>query len=293
MLTEERKDARKMKRVGLIGLGNIGSYYVNRLLGAGYPLTVFDIDPQKLATAVKQGAISANTAAKVVQNSDFIILALPKSEVVEAVMEGENGVLSVLEVGQMVIDTSTSRPKTAVRLEKLCEEKGAGFIDSPLTWRGPGHMHILMVGGKEASFKKTEEILQCLSYKYRLVGPVGTGEILKIINQSVIANQIAVHAEAVELTKQYGLDPALLKEFLEFDIPEGLLTEDYSSCGELGFTYKDLGYQLEIAHDSCANIPISSLVHEMIKTSKVYGEPDWRQLGIQTHYQRLNKDKLE
>jgi 3-hydroxyisobutyrate dehydrogenase-like beta-hydroxyacid dehydrogenase len=281
-----------MKRVGLIGLGNVGSYYANKLLQAGYPLTVFDIDPQKLETVVKQGANPADWPAQVTRNSDFIILSLPKSEVVESVMEDEHGVLSALKAGQVVIDTSTSRPKTAVRLEKLCAEKGAGFIDSPLTWRGPGHTHILMVGGKEDSFKKAEEILKCLSYKYRLVGPAGTGEILKIINQSVIANQIAVQAEAVELTKKYGLDPALLNELLEFDIPEGLLAEDYSSCGELGFTYKDLGYLLEIAHDSCANIPISSLVHEMFKTSKVYGEPNWRQLGIQTYYKRLNNDKL-
>jgi 2-hydroxy-3-oxopropionate reductase len=281
-----------MKNVGLIGLGNIGSYYVTRLREAGYPLTVFDIDSQKLESAVKQGATTADTAAKVAQNSDFIILALPKSEIVESVMEGEQGVLSVLKADQVVIDTSTSRPRTAVRLEKLCEEKGAGFIDSPLTWRGPGNTHILMVGGKEASFKKAEEILKCLSYKYKLVGSSGTGQILKLINQAVIANQIAVHAEAVELTKRYGLDPALLKEFLEFDIPEGLLAEDYRGGGQLALNYKDLGYLLEIAHDSCANIPISSLVHEMFKTSKIYGEPNWRQLGIQTYYKRLNNDKL-
>jgi 2-hydroxy-3-oxopropionate reductase len=206
-------------------------------------------------------------------------------------MEGENGVLSVLRVEQLVIDTSTSRPRTAVRLEKLCEAKGAGFIDSPLTRRELGQ--ILMVGGKEASFKKAEEILKCLSYKYRLVGPVGTGQILKMINQAVIATQTAVYAEAVELTRKYGLDPALLKEFLEFDIPEGLFTDDYCSGGELAFMYKDLGYLLEMAHDNCANIPIISLVHEMFKTSKVYGKPNWRPLGIQTYYQRLNSDKLK
>jgi 3-hydroxyisobutyrate dehydrogenase-like beta-hydroxyacid dehydrogenase len=217
---------------------------------------------------------------------------LPKSEIVESVMESENGVLSVLKAGQVVIDTSTSRPKTAIRLEKLCEEKGAGFIDSPLTWRGPGRTHILMVGGKEKSFKKAEEVLKCMSYKYRLVGPVGAGQILKLINQAVSANQIAVHAEAVELTKKYGLDPKLLKEFLEFDIDERLLAEDYHGCGEITFHYKDLGYLLEIAHDSCANIPITSLVHEMLKTSKVYGEPIWSIHGIRTYYQRLNNDKL-
>jgi 2-hydroxy-3-oxopropionate reductase len=283
-----------MKNVGLIGLGNVGSYYVKRLLEAGYPLTVFDVDHEKLATAEKQGVIPADTAVEVTRNSDFIILSLPNTEVVEAVMEDACGVLSVLKAGQVVIDTSTSRPGTAVRLEKLCEAKGAGFIDSPLTWRGPCHTHILMVGGKEASFKKAEEILKCLSYKYRLLGPVGTGQIVKLINQALSANQIAVQAEVVELIKKYDLNPKLLKEFLEFDIDERLLAEDYCGCGELGFHYKDLGYLLEIAHDSGANIPISSLVHEMCKTSKVYGEQEskWSLLSIQTYYKRLNNDKF-
>jgi 2-hydroxy-3-oxopropionate reductase len=281
-----------VRNVGLVGLGTIGSYYVKRLQDGGYPLTVFDIDPQKLETAVKQRVTPADTAAKVAQNSDFIILSLPNSDIVESVMEDEYGVLSVLKAGQIVIDTSTSRPRTAVRLEKLCEEKGAGFIDAPLTWRGPCHTHILMVGGKEASFKEAEEILKCLSYNYRLLGPAGTGQILKLINQAVLANQMAVYCEVVELTKKFGLDPILLKEFLEFDIPDGLLTEDYRGGGELAFIYKDLGYLLENAHDYCANIPISSMVHEMFKTSKVYGEPLWRQHGIQTYYQRLNNDKL-
>jgi 3-hydroxyisobutyrate dehydrogenase-like beta-hydroxyacid dehydrogenase len=281
-----------MKSVGLIGLGNVGSYYVKRLLEGDYSPIVFDIDPQKLEVAVKQGATPANTAAMVTQNSDFIVLSLPNSEAVESVMEGDNGILSVLKEGQVVIDTSTSRPKTSIRLEKLCEEKGANFIDAPLTWKGPGHTHYLMVGGKEAGFKKAEEILRCLSYKYQLFGPVGTGLIVKLINQAVIANQKAVHAEAVELAKKYGLDPKLLKEFLEFDIDERLLAEDYHGGGELALMYKDLGYLLEIAHDSCANVPISSLVHEIFKSSKVYGKPNWEQIAVRTYYQRLNNDKL-
>jgi 2-hydroxy-3-oxopropionate reductase len=280
-----------MKRIGLIGLGNVGSYYVTKFLEANYPLTVFDIDHQKVEMVAKRGAAPADTAAMATQNSDFIILSLPKSEIVESVMEGERGVLSVLQAGQVVIDTSTSRPQTAVRMEKLCEAKGAGFLDSPLTWRGPGHTHILMVGGKEASFKKAEEILKCMSYKYRLIGPSGSGLTLKLINQAVSTNQIAIQAEAVELIKKYGLDPRLLKEFLEFNIHEELLTEDFNGCGEMGFQYKDLGYLLEIAHDSCANIPITSLVHEILKTSKVYAEPKWNAFGLQTYFQRLNNDK--
>lgn len=281
-----------MKSVGLIGLGNIGSYYVKKIREAGYPLTVLVRNPKKLDLVLKHGAIPVDSVEKVVMNCNFIILSLPNSEIVESVMEDDGGVLTALREGQIVIDTSTSRPKTAIRLEKLCEMKGAGFIDSPLTRRGPGGTHILMIGGKNESFERAEEILKCLSYKYKLFGPVGSGQVVKLVHQAMLANQKAICAEVIELTKKYELDPRLLKEYLGFDIPEGLLLEDYHGGGELAFMYKDLGYLLEIAHESYTNIPISSLVHEIFKTSKVYGEPNWEQVGIQTYYQRLNNDKL-
>lgn len=275
-----------MKNIGLIGLGNIGKFYTKQLLEAGYPLTVLDIDKEKLDLAVSQGAKPATTPTEVVENSDIIILSLPGSHVVEPVMDG---ILSALRPGQLIIDTSTCRPNTAIRYEKLCKEKGAGFIDSPLTWRGPGQ--ILMVGGTKENFEKCEEILKCLSYKYMLVGEIGVGQVLKMINQAILANHLAVNAEAVEMAKLHNIDPTLLKSYLEFDIPEKLFTGDYQGGGHLALHYKDLGYLLEIAHDSGANIPISSLVHEMFKTSKIYGEPNWLQIGIQTYYKRLNNEK--
>jgi len=274
------------RRIGLIGLGNIGCFYSKTLLNAGYPLTVFDIDPVKVKASTDAGASGAANPADVAQASDIVILSLPNSEIVENVMQGENGILPVLREGQLIIDTSTCRPGTAVKLEKLCAEKNAGFIDSPLSWRGPGQ--ILMVGGTEVNFKAAEEILGCISYKYRLVGPAGAGQYLKMINQGVLANRLAIYCEAVELTKKCGMDPMLLKEYLEFDVPDALYSENYKGGGHLALHYKDLGYLNEIAHDVCANIPISALVHELFKATKLYGEPHWIQPGIQTYYKRLN-----
>jgi len=272
--------------VGLIGLGNIGSFYSKTLLGAGYPLTVLDLDNDKMKTSLDAGAKGASTPAGVADASEIIILSLPSSEIVDEVMTGKEGILSVMKAGQLVIDTSTCRPGVAAKFEKLCAEKGAGFIDSPLSWRGPGQ--ILMVGGTEENFKKGEEILGCISYKYRRVGPAGSGQYLKMINQAVLANKLAVYCEAVELTKKCDMDPHLLKEYLEFDVPDALFTEDYKGGGHLSLHYKDLGYLNEIAHDLCANIPISALVHELFKAAKLYGEPHWIQPGIQTYYKRLN-----
>ena len=274
------------RKIGLIGLGNIGSLYTDRLLAAGYPLTVLDTDKTKQQTATEKGANGAADPAEVAQNSDIVILSLPNSEIVEEVMAGQNGVLSALKEGQLVIDTSTCRPGTAVKCQKWCAEKNAGFIDSPLSWRAKGQ--ILMVGGDEKDFRNAEEILACISYKYRLVGPIGAGQYLKMINQAILANMLAVNAEATELTKKCGMDPKLLREYLEFDIPEVLYTENYTGGGQLALHYKDLGYLNEIAHDVEANIPISALVHEIFKATKVSGEPNWIQAGIQTYYKCLN-----
>ncbi|HEY5585047.1 MAG TPA: NAD(P)-dependent oxidoreductase [Ruminiclostridium sp.] len=276
-----------MKRIGLIGLGNIGSYYSGKLMDAKYPLTVLDVNKEKQDCIVKMGAVAAKSLTDIVLNSDIIILSLPNSEVVENIMDCKDGILASIKEGQLIIDTSTCRPSTAIKYDKLCSEKKAGFIDSPLTWRGAAGQ-ILMVGGSDENFAKGEEILKCLSYKYRHVGPSGCGQYLKMINQAILANQLAVNCEAVEMSKKCQLDPKLLGEFLEFNIPEALYTEKYEGGGHLVLHYKDLGYLLEIAHDVGASIPISSIVHEIFKATKLYGEPNWFQLGIQTYYKRLN-----
>lgn len=276
-----------MKTIGLIGLGNIGQFYAEKLLQAGYRLTVLDIDKDKVERAVRMGAASAVSPIELAEGSDVILLSLPGSHVVEPLMDE---MLDALRPGQLIIDTSTCRPSTAIYCERKCRDRGVGFIDSPLTWRGPGQ--ILMVGGSQKHYKQAEEILKCISYKYKWVGDIGSGQVLKMINQAILANQLAVHAEAVELAKQHDVDPILLKDFLEFAIPDKLFSGEYQGGGHLALHYKDLGYLLEMAHDSGANIPISSLVHEIFKTSKIYGEPNWLQLGIQTYFKRLNNDKI-
>jgi 3-hydroxyisobutyrate dehydrogenase-like beta-hydroxyacid dehydrogenase len=101
---------------------------------------------------------------------------------------------------------------------------------------------------------------------------------------------LAVYAEAVELAKVHEVDPRLLKDYLEFDIPEDLFGDDFTGGGHLALHYKDLGYLLEMAHASAAQIPISSLVHEIFKSSKLYGAANWKQPGIITYWRRLNPE---
>jgi len=280
-----------VERIGLIGVGNVGSGFAKMLREAGYPLTVLDRDPKKMGPAIALGAEAARSPGEVAEKCDAIILSLPGSPPVEAVMEGEDGVLGNLRAGQLIIDTGTSRPETDIKYEKLCGERGAGFVDAPITGRSKGW--IMMVGGTEESFEKARPVLSHLGYKLKHVGPVGCGQVLKLMNQLVLAGQWAVWSEAIEFGRQAGLEPRLLSEHLEFGVPESLYGEDFSGGGTLGLHYKDLGYILELAHDTGANIPITGLVHEIFKASKVGGERNWSQPGIVTYWRRLNESRSD
>ncbi len=280
-----------MQRVGLIGIGNVGSGFARRLREAGYPLTVLDRDEERVRPAVELGAETAGTPAEVADRSEIVLLSLPGSPAVEAVMEGEEGIRARLRERLLVVDTGTSRPETDVRYAKLCAAEGAGLIDAPITGRSKGW--IMMVGGTEEQFEAAREVLACLSYKLRHIGPVGSGQALKLANQLVLAGQWAVWAEAIEFTRKVGLEPRLLSEYLEFGVPEVMYGEDFAAGGQLRLHYKDLAYILEAAHESEANIPVTALVHEIFKAVKAGGDPSWAQAGIITYWRRLNQGRAE
>jgi len=275
-----------MERVGLIGVGNIGRHFSRLLLERGYPLIALDREPERVRFAVELGATAASTPAAVARGAEILLLSLPGSHAVESVMEGSDGLLSALTPGQIVIDTGTSRPCTDIRYDQLARERGAGFLDAPITWRRPGLL--CMVGGEASLYHRARGILDTISHKHRHIGPIGQGQKLKLMNQIILAGQLAIHAEAVAFCRRVDLDPHLLHEHLEFPIAPALLSGEFSGSGTLALHYKDLLYALEIGHEAGANIPLTSLVHEIFKHSAFQGDPDWSQPGILEYWKRLN-----
>lgn len=278
-----------MTRIGIIGMGEIGSYYAGKVLEAGYPLTVYNRTASKTKDVAAKGAVVAQTPGEVVERSDIMILALLNSAVVEKIVSED--MAPYLKAGQLVIDTSTCLPATEVKCEAICEARGAGYLDAPLTRRASGH--IIMVGGKEKYVEQGSELLTCISYKFGHVGPIGSGQVLKAMNQAYMANTLANNAEIIEFAVRAQMDPALLSTLLELPVPQNMLDEHYDGKRNLSMHYKDLGYFLEIAHDTMANVPLTGFVHEIFKTSKLFGDPSWAQVGIRTYYQRLNADRPE
>ncbi len=275
-----------MQHIGLIGIGNVGSGFARMLREASYPLAILDRDPERMKPALALGAEPAGTPGEVADKSDIVLLALPGSPPVEAVMEGPDGLLSHLRQGQLIVDTGTTRPATDIHYEKRCRERGAALIDAPITGRSAGW--IIMVGGAQQDFETARDVLTCLAYKLKHVGPIGHGQVLKLMNQLVQAGQLAVWSEAVTFGQRAGLDPRLLRDYLEFPIPESLYGDDFRGGGTLALHYKDLGYLLELAHEAGANIPVTGLVHEIFKATNFAGDPDWSQPGIVTYWRSLN-----
>ncbi|MHB9032190.1 MAG: NAD(P)-dependent oxidoreductase [Anaerolineae bacterium] len=278
----------QMNRIGLIGLGNIGSYYTKKLLEAGYPLYVVDINPERVSFAVELGAHACAKPAELTAQVDIILFSLPGSPQVEQVMEGQHGVLAALRAGQLVIDTGTTRPETDISYQKQCAVKGVGYLDAPITWRKQGL--IMMAGGEAEDFARGREILECIGYKVRHVGPIGSGQVLKLANQIILAGQMAIWSEAVEFTRQSRLDPTLLRDYLEFPITPGLEGDEFTGGGQLALHYKDLIYALDFAHDTGTSLPLTAQIHEIFKATKVYGDPNWIQTGIVTYWRRMNHD---
>lgn len=274
-----------METIGIIGVGNIGGRFARALLEAGHRVVVRDLDAAKVEAAAAQGAEAAATPADVAARAELVLLCLPGSPPVEAVMEGPEGLLAHLRPGHIVVDTGTTHPDTDVHYAHLSRERGAAFLDAPITGRSQGF--IMMVGGDEAAFARARPVLERLSYKLVHLGAIGRGQLLKLANQLVLAGQWAVWAEAVVFAEQAGLDPRLLRDCLEFPIGEQFLSDDFAGGGTLALHYKDLEYAMRVAHRTGAPLPLTNAVHEAFKGAWVAGHPDWSQPGVVTHWRRL------
>lgn len=272
--------------VGIIGVGMVGTRFSQKLLDAGWPLTVFDIDPDKLRAAAELGAQPASSAREVAERSDVVLLCLPGSPPVEEAMNGPDGILAAVTDRHIIIDTGTTRPATDIEYAAKVRERGGRMVDAPITGRAPGY--IMMVGGSEEDFREAEPVLQVVGYKVCHVGPLGHGQCLKLVNQLILAGRLSVFCEAVSLARELGLDPEQIVSVLEFDDAKRLLARRFSVPGSqlLALHTKDLEYLSELIEDDDLYAPLTKIVTEIFQETRGRGERDWAQASILTHWEQ-------
>lgn len=263
------------ERIGFVGLGMMGLPMAKNLVEAGYTVTVFDLDAGAIEEAQEFGASPASTGAEVAAQSDIIITMVPDSPHVEAAIAGNGGIIEGIRAESVVIEMSTILPETGKRMAELLAEKGADFVDAPVTGgvagAEAGSMSIL-VGGDAETFERTLPVLSILGGDITHMGPVGAGHTTKIANQLIGVATLAGLSEAFVLAKKSGLDMqtfyAAVKNgagrswALETLGPK-ILKGDFSPGFMVKHMQKDLRLAGQLADDTGTSIPTTSLIAQL------------------------------
>lgn len=258
-----------MQSIGLIGVGSVGKLFLDSLQEAGYPVTVYDIDPSQVAYAEDRGAEAADSPAGLAEAVDIVILALPGTPEVQETMTGDGGMVDVLEEGQLVLDTTTTDAERSAANALLCEEWGVHWVSAPLTRAAPVEGLHMMVGGSDAAYEAAREVIETISDDHLRFEAVEDALRFKYMLQIRYASQLAIDAEIVAFARESDIDPRPLVDFLGMDISDALLDQDYRQAveglGGLAIWEKDVGYALEAARRDHIPMPITSMVHEAYK----------------------------
>lgn len=203
-------------KIGFLGLGIMGGPMAGHLLAAGHEIHVDGTHRVPSALAEK-GVKRHNSAKEVAEASELIILMVPDTPDVEAVLFGENGVAEGLSKGKIVVDMSSISPVETKEFARRINELGCAYLDAPVSGGQVGAEQAtltIMVGGDQATFASVLPIFQLMGKNITLVGENGAGQTCKVANQIIVALNIEAVAEALLFASKAGADPARVREAL-------------------------------------------------------------------------------
>ena len=194
------------KAIGFVGLGNMGGRIARRLVDAGQPVLGSDSVPGRAEAC---GAVAARSLAQVARETDIILMSLPDSHVVEAVVEGPDGLLAHARPGQILVDLSTAAVSSTQRISKRFAELGVTYIDAGISGGAAAAEKgtlTLMVGGDKAVVESLKDVFAPFSSKVAYMGASGAGHTTKLLNNFLNAVSLAASAEVMVAGKKAGLE---------------------------------------------------------------------------------------
>jgi 3-hydroxyisobutyrate dehydrogenase-like beta-hydroxyacid dehydrogenase len=253
-----------IKKIGFIGLGVMGEPMC-RNLAMKQAISVLAYDTQQAPLdRLNQSIVAAKSVGQVMRDADLVFLSLPSGEVVAKVCEQADGLLENCRAGQIVVDLSTSPVELTREIYEKFKLKGVLLIDAPVArTRAAAESGTLsiMVGAQEAEFAQIKPYLSTFATEITLCGPVGSGQVVKILNNMVLFETVAALSEARAIAQKAGVEPKKLFETLALgsadsfalrnhglkaiipgDFPERAFSVEYAA--------KDLRYALDLAEQT-------------------------------------------
>lgn len=258
-----------MERIGFIGLGTMGAAMAVNLVRAGFPVTAWNRTPGRAPELDDLGVARAATPAATAAASEIVLTCVSDTSDVEAVLFAADGIAAGAAAGTLVIDCSTISPVATRRFAERLAGRGIRLVDAPVSGGSEGARNAtlsIFVGGSEADVERARPVLAALGTTITHLGPVGSGQAAKAVNQVILAGAYLGVAEGLVLAMKSGLDPEQVVAALGGGAAQSwvltnrsgrMIANDYPLGFRLALHRKDLRIALELAAENGTDLPVT------------------------------------
>ena len=275
-------------RVAFLGLGVMGFPMAGHLALAGHPVTVYNRNPAKSAAWTQEfGGASAPTPRQAAQGADIVFMCVGNDDDLRSVVLGPEGALAGMKAGAILVDHTTASANVARELHALAAQQGVAFIDAPVSGGQGGAQNGLltvMCGGEAAPFERVKGVAMAFSRSFALMGPSGSGQLTKMVNQICIAGLVQGLSEGVAFGLRAGLNMAQVLDVIgkgaaqswQMDNRGKTMAADKFDFGfAVDWMRKDLGLVMDEAKRNGARVPVTALVDQFYADVQQMGGSRW------------------
>lgn len=276
------------QRIGVSGLGVMGTAIAMRLLQSGHTVAVTSRRPSAASALLEAGAQWAESPASIAADCDIVIVSANNASQVESIAFGENGLAAAGRRGMLIIDMSTIAPDQTVAFAARAAELGIGWVDAPLSGGEPAAREgrlTLFLGGETAHVEQAEGVLSSISNRMTHLGPAGSGQTVKIINQVLVGIGLFALSESASLAGAANLDPQRVVEALTGGRADSVIfreffakfaNRDYTPTGRIANMLKDMQNAQDLGRSVGLPLPFTSLAADLNRwlVSRGLGDAD-------------------
>ena len=286
-------------KAAFIGLGVMGYPMAGHLKNAGVDVCVYNRTAEKAQRWVEEFKGSmAETPAAAASGCDVVLSCVGNDDDVRQVLLGDAGALSAMQAGALLVDHTTASATLAREINSAAAEKGVGFLDAPVSGGQAGAENgalTVMVGGEGSDYETAKPVFESYSKFSKLLGPAGSGQLAKMVNQVCIAGVVQGLAEGLNFAQKAGLDGAALIETISKGAAgswqmdnrfETMLADQYEFGFAVDWMRKDLGIALNEAKNNGADLPVAELVDGFYAEIQEMGGGRWDTSSLLARFTR-------
>ncbi len=292
-----------MSKIGFIGLGIMGTPMAGHLIAGGHTLFVNTIGD--VAASLKEKGVTVCASGKeVAEKSDIIIIMVPDTPDVEAVLFSKGGVAEGLSKGKTVVDMSSISPVATKEFAAKINALGCDYLDAPVSGGDVGAKAAtlsIMVGGPQAAFDRVKPLFELMGKNITLVGGNGDGQTTKVANQIIVALNIEAAAEALLFASRAGADPAKVRAALMGGFAgskvlevhgQRMIDRNFAPGFRIALHQKDLNLALSSARALGVSLPNTANAQELFNSCAAHGGGAWDHSGILQALETLANFKI-